>query len=302
VGISRRNLVIGSSVLGAVAGVGAWGLLADARLVPGRSVMDDAFGRCDIDATQPKTEPGVVVKASFFSAHRSRAVGYLLGYPPGAAGGAKLPVCLVLHGSGTDYRDPFDGIGYHRFLAAAVAAGVPPFVLASVDGGETFWHPRANGDNPMAMMLEDFPVVLRQHGLPVDRFAVLGYSMGGFGALVAASTAPKRFVAAVASAPALWRSYDDARSVNDKAFDSAEDWRTWGDLRTRTGALKGLAVRIDCGESDSFAPALSALREQLPDPGVVHLAKGCHDAAFWESVAPEQLKLIGTALTPPKAP
>jgi hypothetical protein len=32
----------------------------------------------------------------------------------------------------------------------------------------------------------------------------------------------------------------------------------------------------------------------------VHLAKGCHDDAFWRSVAPEQLRLIGQALTPPK--
>ena len=52
-----------------------------------------------------------------------------------------------------------------------------------------------------------------------------------------------------------------------------------------------MAVRIDCGESDPFAPAVKALRDRLPDPGVVHLAKGCHDNAFWRSVAPAQLRL-----------
>ena len=75
---------------------------------------------------------------------------------------------------------------------------------------------------------------------------------------------------------------------------------TAGDLRTLTANLKGVALRVDCGESDSFEPAISALRDQFPDPSVVHIAKGCHDNAFWRSVAPEQLKLIGTALTPPK--
>ncbi|MDT5026543.1 MAG: hypothetical protein QOE61_2969 [Micromonosporaceae bacterium] len=300
VGISRRSVIIASSALGAAGGMGLWALLAEARLLPGRGVMDNALGRCDIESAPPEAEPGTMVRASFFSAHRSRSVGYVLAFPPKITPGAALPVCLVLHGWGASYRDPFDQVGYHRLLAGAVAAGVPPFVLASVDGGETYWHPRADGDDPLGMLTEDFPTVLTQHGLPVDRLGVLGYSMGGYGALAAASAAPKRFVAAVANSPAVWRSYGEANKVNAKAFDSAEDWRRWGDLRTRTANLKGVALRVDCGESDSFEPAISALREQFPDPGVVHIAKGCHDNAFWRSVAPEQLKLIGTALTPPK--
>jgi S-formylglutathione hydrolase FrmB len=206
----------------------------------------------------------------------------------------------VLHGFGADFRSPFDSVGYHRLLAGAVAAGVPPFVLVSVDGGDTYWHPRASGDNPLAMLTDDVPVVLAQHGLPADRFGVLGYSMGGYGALVAATEAPRRFVVAVANAPAIWRSYDEAKRVNSTAFDSAEDWSAWGDMRSRTDRLTGLAVRVDCGESDSFEPALSVLREQFPDPSVVHITPGCHDDAFWRSKAPEQLALIGTSLTPPK--
>jgi S-formylglutathione hydrolase FrmB len=293
-------LIIASSVLGAAGGMGLWALLAEAGLVPGRNVMDGALGRCDIVSAPPEANPGTMVRGSFFSAHRSRSVGYVLAYPPNVTAGAALPVCLVLHGWGASYRDPFDQVGYHRLLAGAVAAGVPPFVLASIDGGETYWHPRADGDDPIGMLTEDFPTVLTQHGLPVDRFGVLGYSMGGYGALAAASAAPKRFVAAVANSPAVWRSYEEANKVNAKAFDSAEDWRRWGDLRTRAAHLKGVALRVDCGESDWFEPAISQLREQFPDPSVVHIAKGCHDNAFWRSVAPEQLKLIGTALTPPK--
>jgi hypothetical protein len=42
------------------------------------------------------------------------------------------------------------------------------------------------------------------------------------------------------------------------------------------------------------------LRDRLSDPGAVHLAQGSHDFAFWRSVAPEQLRFNGTALTPPK--
>ena len=103
-----------------------------------------------------------------------------------------------------------------------------------------------------------------------------------------------------ASGPALYRSYDDARGTAPDAFESVEQWRTWGDMRTRTGALKDLRLRIDCGESDQFAPALASLRERMPDPAAVTISQGCHDRTYWRSVAPAQLKLIGEALTPPK--
>ena len=174
-------------------------------------------------------------------------------------------------------------------------------MLASVDGGDAYWHPRANGDDPLGMVLEDFPIVLAQHGLPVDRFGVSGLLDGWLSGPGRGLRGAQQFVAAVANSPAhLALLRGGSTRSNAKAFDSDEDWRGWGDLRTRTGDLKGVAVRIDCGESDSFEPAISSLQEQFPDPGTVHITKGCHDNAFWRSVAPEQLKLIGTTLSPPK--
>lgn len=294
-GLSRRALIIGSGLLGAAAGVGGWALLADARVAPGRSVLDDALGRCDITAPPTTATPGRMIESSFYSTHRKRSVNYVLAYPPKAAGGAKLPVCLVLHGAGADARTGFDGIGYQHLLADVVSRGTPPFILAAIDGGPGYWHPHAD-DDPLGALLTDFPVILTQHGLPTNRFGLLGWSMGGFGALLAATEAPGRFPVVTASAPALWRSFDEATAVDPAAFGSAEEWRRWGDLRARADKLKNLTVRIDCGESDSFAPALGELRERLPDPTVVHLAKGCHDTAFWRHAAPEQLRLIGKAL------
>jgi S-formylglutathione hydrolase FrmB len=301
VGISRRAVIIGSALLGAAGGVGGWTLLADLRLVPGRGVVDQVLGRCRLDTEPAEAEPGLVVSQSFYSEHRARSVGYRLAYPPGASGGSGLPVCVVLHGAGDDETAAFDGLGYHRLLAAAVAAGVPPFVLASVDGGASNWHPRASGDDALGMLLDEVPVVLEQHGLPADKLALLGWSTGGYGALLAASEAADRFVAVAASGPALWRSFDEANEASPGSFDSADDWRIWGDMRTRVGQLRDVALRIDCGESDPFAPALASLRERMPDPASVHITGGCHDDTFWRSAAPEQLRMIGTALTPPPA-
>ncbi len=293
-------MIFGSALVGAVGGLGGWALAADARRVPGRDAVDLALGRCDPQIRPAEAEPGIVIAASFFSAHRRRTVGYTLAYPPNVAAGTKLPVCLVLHGFGADHRAPFDAIGYHRLLAAAVLDGVPPFVLASADGGQAYWHPRADGDDPLGMLFTDFPVVLAQHGLPTDRFGVLGWSMGGYGALLAATEYPERVVAVAANAPALWSSFDEAHGVNPRAFDSADDWRQWGDMRTRASLLAGIALRIDYGESDSFARNLVLIREYLPDPEVVHFGAGCHDNAFWRSVAHDQLRLIGEALALPK--
>jgi S-formylglutathione hydrolase FrmB len=301
VGISRRAFIISSALVGAAGGVGGWALLADARVVPGGDVVDSALGRCDIVSAPPEAEPGVLVRASFFSSHRQRSVGYMLSYPPKAATGARLPVCLVLHGLGANERHPFDSLGYHRILAGSVSNGVPPFILASIDGGSAYWHPRSSGEDPLGMLLEDFPVVLAQHGLSVETFALLGYSMGGYGALLTASEHPDRIKAVVASAPALWKTYEKASKHFPGSFDSEDDWRRWGDMPARLGRLKGLPLRVDCGESDPFEPALDSMREDFPDPAAVHITKGCHDNAYWRSVAPAQLELIGRSLTPPKA-
>jgi len=286
-------MLISSGVLGVTAGLGTWTLLAEARLAPGRSLIDDVLGRCDITAAPPEAKPGRLVRASFYSARRKRSVGYVLAYPPRTRAGARLPVCLVLHGLGVSEREAFDALGYHRVLAAVVAAGVKPFVLASIAGGDGYWHPHA-GDDPLGMLTQDFPVVLAQHGLPVKRFGVIGWSMGGFGALLAAAEQPDLFVAAAASSPALWPSYEDAEAANPSAFDSADEWSRWGDLRDRADKLRG-RVRIDCGASDSFAPEVAAFGERLPD--AVHMTKGCHDVPYWRSVIAEQLRFVGPALT-----
>jgi S-formylglutathione hydrolase FrmB len=148
--------------------------------------------------------------------------------------------------------------------------------------------------------MEDFPIILTQHGLPTETFGVFGYSMGGFGALTAATEFPKRFPAVVAIAPALWDSFEDAHDHIAGSFDSADDWHTWGDMRRRLDKLKDLKFRVDCGDSDPFAPALADLTESFPDPAGVHIGKGCHDNAYRRSVAPAQFDLIGNALTPKK--
>lgn len=99
----------------------------------------------------PNVTPGRRTSGSFASEARGgRRTGWTIALPPGARFGASaLPVAVVLDGRGNDHESAFspDYLGLDRFLAAAVDAGAKPFAIASVDGGESYWHPRASGED-----------------------------------------------------------------------------------------------------------------------------------------------------------
>jgi dienelactone hydrolase len=288
--VNRRTLLVGGCLAGfGFAGLGAVALV-DHGILPGQDPLNRALGRCDV-ATPPAdaaAPAGSVVRGAFDSARRHRRVNFTIGYPPGARPGDRLPVCLVLHGYGGDASSSL------TLSAPLASAGLPPFALAAMDGGGGYWHPHAS-DDPLGALLDEFLPLLASHGLAVERVAALGWSMGGYGALLCGLSRPSLFAAVVASSPAIWRSYGEAYGVNAGAFDSAAEWARY-DLLARAGELDGLRVRIDCGEHDPFAPAVRALQGKLSDPSVVHLTKGCHDGRFWEHVAPAQLRFVGEAL------
>ncbi len=292
----RRALLSLAASVTVIAGASA-GLiqLIEAGLVPGKAALDKHLGYCDVAVPPARHAAGVITTGTFASARRRRAVDYAIAYPPGVPAATALPVCLVLHGYGADAAGALAAGDYPGYLADAVAAGTPPFALAAVSGGNGYWHPHPD-DDPLGMVLDEFLPLLATHGLGIDRPSVLGYSMGGFGALLCGLTAPGRFRSIIANSPAFWRSYDEAERVNPGAFGSASDWDRYGDLVSQSAAISRLPAQIYVGAADSFTPAIRALRDRLADPEVVHIAKGCHDNSYWRSQAPAQLRLVGAAL------
>ncbi|MEH0844233.1 alpha/beta hydrolase-fold protein [Micromonospora sp. CPCC 205711] len=295
--ITRRRALTLLGVAVGVTAASAGGIgLVGAGVLPGRSVLDHALGRCD--ASRPpdglRGTPQAPVTGRFRSVARRREVGFALSYPPGYAPGARLPVCLALHGYASDAAAAVGNGDYPAFLAGAVATGAPPFVLAAVDGGDGYWHPHA-GDDPLGMLTDEFVPLLAAKGLRTDRLAVAGWSMGGYGALLAGVTRPDRFRLVVATSPAIFHSYEDARAVNAGAYDSAAEWDRY-DVSGRTAELARLPLRVAIGAADPFAPAVRAVRDRLPDPGLVQISTGCHDGRFWVSVAPQQVRAISFAL------
>jgi dipeptidyl aminopeptidase/acylaminoacyl peptidase len=246
------------------------------------------------DPARPSASPGPATSGVLASRAMGRDVSWRLARPPGSDAGAAVPVALVLHGRGGDADSAFDDLWFDRYLAAVVRAGAPPFALASVDGGDdSYWHRRRDGTDAQAMLTDEFLPLLARQGLATERFGLIGWSMGGYGSLLLAEKLGAGRVAAVAAdSPALWRRFADSASG---AFDDAADFAAH-DVFAGRPRLAGIPVRIACGESDPFYPAVQQFLPGVPTLAGTDFRAGGHTAALWRSTAEGQLRFLATAL------
>lgn len=299
-----RRVALGTGIgLAAAAVLTGAGVAVNENLLPGRSTMYRALGLDGPDGVVPKITTGPVVAGSFTSGHMAgRPVGYEIAYPPGTKPGAELPVAVVLHGYGDDQRAAFSAsMRFDAYLAHAVQTR-KPFALASVAGGNGYWHPRANGTDAGAMVVDDLLPQLAARGLrarPTDRIALMGWSMGGYGALRLGGVLGKSRVTAVAvESPALWHTF---RQAAKGAFDDAEDFAR-NTVFGRQSDLAGVAVRIDCGTGDGFYPNDRDYAAGFSVHPAGGFEAGGHDPGFWRRLAPAQLAFVGNALASAEAP
>lgn len=280
--LSRRILVLGGV---ATAGLAAAGGIAavDAGVAPGRARLDRYTGRCDVGVDRGAA-PGPVTRARFRSAARGRDVGWVLMLPPGYESPAGLPLVLVLHGRGGTAASAVDEIHLDRHLAALGR----PLALASVDGGDGYWHPRASGDDSLGMLVRELvPLV----GADATRLGAIGWSMGGYGVLALAreSAAGRLGGATVKAVAALSPGlYSSAGTFKEQAFDGPDDFRRWGALIDEPGTGP-VAVRVDCGTRDPFAGVTRRYQARAQPRPAGGVTRGCHDRDFWERVAPAAL-------------
>jgi len=141
--------------------------------------------------------------------------------------------------------------------------------MVTVDGGGGYWNPHP-GDDPMAMVIGELIPRCQRLGLgrAPRRVAVMGISMGGYGALLLAERYPAVFAAVAAVSPAVWTSYPQARQANPGAFASAAAFAA-DDVITHAAALGRRPVRIASGHDDPFYPGVQALARALPAGAVV---------------------------------
>ncbi len=296
--LSRRAVLR----LGAGAAAGAVGAYALGSLLESGPSTATPVSMTGAGATMPGLAPPTpldpapavaaptFVTGSFVSAARGGVdTNWAIARPPGQA--KTLRPVIALHGKGGDAASVMAG-GVEQGLAQAVDAGLPPFAVVSVDGGGGYWHKRESGDDASAMVLNELIPMLGSKGLDTSRVAFLGWSMGGYGALLlGARLGPARTAAICAVSPALWMSYG---ATAPGAFDSADDWSSNSVLGL--SALGSIPIRVDCGNSDPFLSATKQFIAQLPNPPAGGFSPGGHDDAFWSSQIPAELTWMAPLL------
>ena len=232
-----------------------------------------------------------MVTGSFVSAARGGVVtNWAIARPPGQT--QPLRPVIALHGKGSDAAAVMAG-GVEQGLAQAVAAGLPPFAVVAVDGGGSYWHRRSSGEDSGAMVLDELLPMLAGQDLDTSRVAFLGWSMGGYGALLLGSRlGPARTAAIAAVSPALWLS---SGATAPGAFDGAADFAA--NSVFGLPALASIPIRIDIGTSDPFYSATQEFIGQLPNPPAGGSFPGGHDVSFWSSQLPGELSWIAPLLT-----
>lgn len=220
-----------------------------------------------------------VERRTLRSAAMQREVNWRL-YVPDAPVEALL---LCLHGRNRDDRFAFDDIGVHRF----VAAGKKPWAVAAVDGGaSSYWHRRISGEDPQGMVLDELVPHVREEIGPVP-LMLLGWSMGGYGALLAATQRSSAVAAVAASSPALWPSF---RHAAPGAFDSREDFER-NNVFDEVVRLRRMPVELACGDDDPFRAAVQSLASELPTCET-NFGSGFHESSTWRSFIPAQLHFL----------
>jgi len=292
--VSRRALLLGALGAG-VAAVGAgaaveWDSPTFVRL----------RGGCGPNPSVPRSTYDVhtltlVTGSSSMTTTSIHESSYYVGLPAGRTPGDGTPLAIYLPGLNRKDEDLKGGLGITGF---ATAAGSKLAFVQPAFGGDSYWHPRADGRDPMAVLLDHVvPAVEKRFGVggSRERRGVFGSSMGAFGTLLLAQLHPDEVAAAVALSPAVFQSYAEARRSHPYTFDSEHDWQTYG-VWEHLDEIRGPAVRIDCGSGDPFAPTARQLLKRIP--GVAGgIESGCHIGSFWRRRMPSTLEFLAEHLS-----
>lgn len=297
-----RRAVLGLGAGAALGAVGAYGL--DILLQPRTShaaPVSVPQGGTQIplapppgaprDPAPPSAPAPTMVTGSFVSAARGGAnTNWAIARPPGQT--QPLRPVIALHGKGSDASTVMAG-GVEQGLAQAVNAGLPPFAVVAVDGGGSYWHKRASGEDSGAMVLDELIPMLGNQNLDTSRVAFLGWSMGGYGALLLGGRLGAGRTAAIcAVSPALWLS---SGAAAPGAFDGPDDFAA--NSVFGMPALASIPIRVDCGDSDPFYAATKQFVAQLPHPPAGGFSPGGHNPEFWSSQLPAELTWMAPLLT-----
>ncbi len=277
-------------VVAGVAGVE----LVEHGVLPGKLILDELDGACSVNSPDVVYGAlGTMTSGYFYSKARRRSVGYTIGYPAGHVASDGLSLIVMLHGYGLNHRNALVDMSPAQAVAIRSDAKASlPVALVTVDGGNGYWNPHPH-DDPMAMVVDELIPLCQRLGLgrAPKSIALMGISMGGYGALAIAERNPGLVSGVAAISPAVWTSYEQAHAANSGAFASADAFRK-GDVIAHANKLRGVAVRVASGADDPFHPGVEKLAAALPESSDVEFTSGCHTDPFFFAQEPPSLHFL----------
>jgi S-formylglutathione hydrolase FrmB len=247
----------------------------------------------------PRLTPNVAMRdITFHSTALDRDMQYRVVLPTRVADGTKLPVVYLLHGGGGGFRDwsnYSDSAKYaERGLILVMPEGNDSYFVNAAERTQDRYEDYIVNDL-IADVESRFPTVAGQ----ANR-AIVGVSMGGYGAIKLALSHPDLFVFAGGISPAI--------DVPSRQFSikRIQQWLhhssifgPWGSQARRNGDPFVLArsaepsktpyLFLSCGEQEGLLPAnrnFAALLERRHFRYEFHVVPGGHDWGQWDKQMP----------------
>jgi S-formylglutathione hydrolase FrmB len=235
---------------------------------------------------------------TFRSAALGRDMTYRVYLPAEIAAGQKLPAIYLLHGGGGGFQNWSN----YSDVGSYAARG---YVLVMPDGGASYWVNAAGGaqerygDFLTTDLIAD---VERRFPVATDRSsrAVVGVSMGGYGAVELALTRPDLFAFAGGISPAVdvparkfnWRRYWQSKRFEQTFGADGSATRRAADpfvLVKTADPAKTPYLYITAGEQEAMLEPIRRFAGMLKHGGYAsefHTKPGGHDWNEWDAQLP----------------
>ncbi len=257
----------------------------------------------------------VDLERGFWSEALGRELPYGV-YLADSDGRAALPVVYLLHGYGASHREWVEFGRIDKLLDELIEAGAIAPLIAIMPTSDKSWYVDSaarGGPGDYATAIAQELVAHVEEELPVipgaAHRAVMGLSMGGFGALVLGLGDPGRFDQVVALSPAVfvpeglsWERWSLGTTLEERdiwfpgVFGTPFDINTYRDEQPTAllDRLEGPPPRVllASGDQDGFGFELGTVELFLAlrrhdVPAALRIDAGDHDWAYWREATAE---------------